>query len=103
MKIRRFVLVDDAADAVLDDRGGAGAMRAYRGDYGVRVCDGWGDRGWVHDVGGDGLQPPVRGDGQAGGVADDRCDLMTGRQCLLGEGCSGSARGAENSESTGTW
>src|SRR5260370_5813638 len=90
--------LDDAAHAVVDDRGGAGAARAYRGDYGVRACYGRGDRGWVHDVGGEDPQPLVGRDCQAGGIADDRCDLMTGRERLLGEACSGSACRAEDGE-----
>src|ERR1019366_4101154 len=38
--------LDDAAHAVLDDRGGAGTAGAYRGDYGVRPGSDGAEGGW---------------------------------------------------------
>src|SRR6201989_691682 len=90
--------LDDAAHAVLDDGGGAGAARAYRGQDDVCAVDGRDDGGGVHDVGGGAREPGMGRDGQAGGIADDRGDIVAGCERLAGEGGSGGARRTEDGE-----
>src|SRR6185369_6735690 len=50
------------------------------------------------DIRDDGPQPGMARDGQAGGIADDRGDLVAGCERLAGEGGSGGACRAEDGE-----